>query len=262
MTILQKQQSAKPPLATLEKGLLVLEFIAQSNQLIRLRDVANHFSMDRSTALRFLKTLEMTGFIEKYEGLKAYAVGPRLNQLTSAPPSREKLLEKIKPYLVDMAESTQNVAHIAVLEGENVALAGVAQSPARVTVKQAVGDLEPLYCSAVGKALYAFMPEEERFALGKAINYIKHTEYTLTNYQDLEAEAEQIREQGVAFDNKEGSLDICCIAVPLFNQNKQPIFSVGISMVAGVANGHPSTQHDLIQKVRLIAEKISMEIHR
>lgn len=249
-----------PPLSTLHKGLNILEFIAKADRLIRLRDVVKEFSMDRSTALRFLKTLQHTGYIEKYEELKAYCITTKLAELHQPRPKLEQLIDQIKPYLVKLAQTTKQVAHLAVLQGENAILVGVENAPSRVRIKQVVGDMDPLYTSAVGKAIFANLPKEEQLSLGASITFIRQTAKTLPNLVALEKEAEQIRRQGIAFDDLEGSEDICCVACPIFDREEKVIFSIGVSMVAGLIDGSITEQQDVILAVRVIAEEISSAV--
>ena len=247
----------KPPLSTLEKGLRILEYVVRADRLVRLKDVSEAFSMDQATALRFLKTLQFAGFIQKYEELKAYSPGPKLAELHQPKPTLEMLVARIKPYLVELATITGQSAHLGVLEGDKAIFAGVAPSPGRVVVKQAVGDLEPLYVSAVGKTLFAYQSEADRKKLGREIQFTKRTANTITDFSALELEAEQIRATELAFDNKEGSEDVCCIACPIFFSNGKIAFSVGISMVAGLLDKPVTEQVDLIRSVTAIAAKIN-----
>jgi DNA-binding IclR family transcriptional regulator len=249
-------EKKKAPLSTLVKGLKILEFVVKAERLVRLRDVAEAFSMDRSVALRFLKTLQYAGYIEKYEEIKAYSAGPMLAELHRPLPAIERLVARIKPYLVRLGQESGQSAHIGVLEGNHAILVGVASSPGRISVKQAVGDLDPLYSSAVGKAIYAFLPDQERLRYGRAITFNRFTDNTIENLEALEHEAALIRDNGVAFDDREGSEDVSCIAGPLFNKDNRVIASIGISMVAGLIRGPLTEQHQLIVPVQAIAKDI------
>lgn len=249
---------APPPLSTLHKGLNILEYIAKSDRLVRLRDVAEAFSMDRSTALRFLKTLQSTGFIDKYEELKAYSITAKLVELYQPQPKLEQLIDRIKPYLVKLAQTTKQSAHLGILQDKSATLVGVETSPGRIAVKQAVGDLEPLYSSAVGKAIYSFLPDHERIQLAQNLSFKKQTKHTIQTIEALEIEAAIIQNTGVAFDNKEISTEICCIACPIFDKARRPIASIGISMIAALLEGSLSEQQALIAAVTNIAEEVQV----
>lgn len=219
-------------LTTLSRGLSILEYVAKSPRFVRLRDVAEHFGLDRSAALRFLRTLEADGYLVRHEAMKMYSVGPKLLGFPRLPGSVERIIDAARPFLVQLARAAGQISHLAVLSGNQAVLVEVVASDAPVSVKQAVGDLEPLNSSAVGKALYAFLPEGERLLLGGQIAFVRHTPRTITSLDSLEAEAATVRADGVAFDRNEGNEQVCCLGCPVLGANGQPLASIGLSYVA------------------------------
>ena len=218
-------------LTTLSRGLQILEFVARSNRFVKLKDVASHFSLDRATALRFIRTLEMEGYLVRHEAMKVYSLGPKLQEFRRVPARVEEIIEFARPILARLSQVSGQMSHLAVLSGNQAVLVEVAASDTPVFVKQAVGDLEPLNSSAVGKALYAFMPSGERDFLAGQIEFVAHTTRTIMNIDALEAEAARVRESGVAFDRREGNDHVCCMACPVRNSSGFPVASIGLSYV-------------------------------
>ena len=85
-------RSREGKLTTLSRGLGILEFVARSERFVRLRDVAEHFGLDRSAALRFLRTLEADGWLQRHEAMKLYSVGPKLLSFPRLPASVEQMI--------------------------------------------------------------------------------------------------------------------------------------------------------------------------
>lgn len=219
-------------LTTLSRGLAILEFVAHSHRFVRLRDVAEHFDMDRSSALRFLRTLEATGYVVRHEAMKVYSVGPRVLTFPRLAASTERVIALARPELEKLGRSTGQIAHLATLNGLDAVLVEVVASDAPVSVKQAVGDLEPLYSSAVGKAIYAFMPEAERETLSRRIEFAPFTTRTILNVRTLEEEVAAIRASGVAFDRQEGNDHVSCVGSPILNADGVPVAAIGLSYVS------------------------------
>jgi DNA-binding IclR family transcriptional regulator len=219
-------------LTTLSRGLSILEFVARSERFVRLRDVAEHFGLDRSAALRFLRTLEADGYLARHEAMKLYSIGPKLLSFPRVPAGVERIVEAARPVLIELALAAGQMSHLAVLTGSQAALVEVVASNAPVSVKQAVGDLEPLNSSAVGKALYSFLPEAERRRLAQRIDFVPHTSRTITDLAALEAEAREIRVSGIAFDRNEGNDQVCCLGCPILDAHGAPLASIGLSYVA------------------------------
>lgn len=249
-------------LTTLARGLRVLEYVVKSARLVRLRDVAEAFDMDRSAALRFLRTLEHEGFVTKHESIKAYSIGPKLLTLPRLAPIVEQLIERVRPALVDLAKQTGQWSHLAILQDTRAILVEIVPSDARVAVKQAVGDLEPLYTSAVGKAIYSFLPEAERRGIGAKLVFNRLTDRTLRSVNALEKEARIIRDTRVAFDRGEGNEQVTCIASPILDAQGYPKASIGISIVAAHLDGPVDEERDSIELVKKAARNIERSLFR
>jgi DNA-binding IclR family transcriptional regulator len=83
--------------------------------------------------------------------------------------------------------------------------------------------MNPLHCTALGKALLAFgdlelPPTLEAF-----------TPRTITDPDRLRQDLEQVRGQGYAVDDEEFDLGVRCIAVPVFDFRGKATGSIGIS---------------------------------
>jgi IclR family acetate operon transcriptional repressor len=162
----------------------------------------------------------------------------------------------LAPALIELAHSSGQWSHLAILHGIQAILVEVVKSPAKVAVKQAVGDLEPLYSSAVGKAIYANLPERERREMGQKLKFERHTERTLRNLAALDKEAKAIRDSGVSFDRGEGNEQVTCIACPILDQHGYPRASIGISLVAAHLKGAVDQQYEAIARVVEAARNI------
>lgn len=81
---------------------------------------------------------------------------------------------------------------------------------------QDVGAVRPMYCTAVGKALAAWLPAAEVTA-GLARHPMKRlTAHTITTRGAFNAELRRIRAAGYAIDDQEQFEGLRCIAMPVF----------------------------------------------
>jgi DNA-binding IclR family transcriptional regulator len=97
------------------------------------------------------------------------------------------------------------------------------ESPATLRVNAQVGTMNPLHCTALGKALLAFGDLELPTTLES------FTPHTLTDPTRLRKNLEQVRAQGYAVDDEEFDLGVRCIAVPVFDFRGKAAGSIGIS---------------------------------
>jgi IclR family acetate operon transcriptional repressor len=123
--------------------------------------------------------------------------------------------------LESLARESGETAHFAILdahEGRVVHLARV-ESPHPVrAVPSRTGEPHPFHCLSVGKAIAAFLPEEERKLLLSRSRFERFTPRTITRRGDLERELGKIRRLGYAVDDEEYHEGIRCVAVPVLGR--------------------------------------------
>ena len=240
---------------SLTRGLNILEYVANCDGAVRLRDVAHAFAIDRSVALRFLATLEKGGYVDKDPKAKTYSIGVRFEQL-GRDGLRKRLLETATPVLMQLVEQTGQAGHLAILKDGMAVLIEALPSTGVVSVRQASGDREPLHASAVGKALLAFALEEERRELLSRLDYTRLTANTLKDRAALERQLQTIRDVGIAFDEGEGDLQVNCLAAPILTPTGQTVAAIGLSMVAALHPEGPRQKAEWIRLTRDAAETI------
>ncbi|MGJ8629346.1 MAG: IclR family transcriptional regulator [Sulfitobacter sp.] len=239
-----------PPSRTLARGLNVLEYIVLSPNASRLTDIATEFDLDMASAHRIVRTLEDLGYVARTKVGRKLGPGPTLRKFTDAFGYIDAVLEKLAPTVKQLSEDTGHVAHLGVVENARVVLTEVYLTKrARVSVQQAVGDVEDIYCSAIGKALIAGLPITEQSEIVARQPFIKHTAQTLLDADALHQDLKRIREEALAFDDREGSEDVACIAAPILDPTGHPIAAIGISTVTSLEAPSIREQKTLIQLV-------------
>ncbi|MFM0721692.1 IclR family transcriptional regulator [Paraburkholderia strydomiana] len=247
---------------SLEKGLNIFEHILMADRPLKLHEIATHFDIDKSSAFRFLNTLERSALVNKNAALKTYTPGPKLAAWSRLIRTDASLVETARPLLKRLSTMTKQTSHLAVLQNDRVVLIEVMPADNVVSVKQTPGDWEPLYCTGVGKAILAFLPEHERNRLIDQITFREQTPQTLTTPEMLRIELERVRDEKLAFDVGEANPQLCCIAAPVFDSDGYPVGSVGISMIYPVFPDGPRAQTAFISAVRQTAQEISTALAR
>lgn len=252
-----RKPGANAIIGSFEKGLNIFEFLIHADEPVRIVDVARKFDIDKSSALRFLNTLERHGLAQKNPLDKTYTVGARIEYWAKSLRQPRALVDIARPYLRRLSEITGQTSHLAIVEDDRAVLIEVMPSDSVVSVRQTAGDWEPLYCTAVGKAILAHMPPVERDKLIAQMHFRRLTEKTITSAKQLRRELDRVLEERVAFDDTENNPQVSCIAAPLLDRQGFPLASVGISMVTSLHEGGPRQQTAMIAAVRRIADEIT-----
>ena len=208
---------------SLARGLKILEFLSQAQDGVSITELAERLGVDKGSASRLVATLASYGYAEKDERTRRYHLGSQVVSLSRSVLTRLPLREAAKPFLRELMERTGECAHLAVAAQGQVLYIDQVESPATLRVNAEVGTLNPLHCTALGKALLAFgdlQPQDDLRAF---------TVNTLTDPARLRKNLEQIRSQGYSVDDEEFDPGVRCIAVPVWDFRGKVVASMGIS---------------------------------
>lgn len=148
----------------LEKGLDILELLAESGEPMPTPAIAAALDRSRSEIFRMLAVLETRGFIARPEGEEGFALTPRLLELAMKAPPTRRLLDTALPIMEALAERTGQSCHLGVASaGEMVVIARV-ESPDDVGFAVRIGHRRSLVASTSGRVLLAFQEPRRRAA--------------------------------------------------------------------------------------------------
>jgi IclR family KDG regulon transcriptional repressor len=208
---------------SLARGLKVLDLLARSPDGASITELAEFLGVDKGSASRLVATLALHGYAEKDEASRRYHLGPQVVSLSRSVLLRLPIREAAKPFLRQLMEETGECAHLAVPAQGRVLYIDQVESPATLRVNAQVGTMNPMHCTALGKALLTFgemdLPEE----------LPAFTPYTITDPENLRMHLETVTKQGYALDNEEFDTGVRCIAVPVFDFRGKCVGSIGIS---------------------------------
>jgi IclR family acetate operon transcriptional repressor len=92
-----------------------------------------------------------------------------------------------------------------------------------------IGTRNPLYCTALGKAILAFLPGEDRTAILNQMTLTARTEYTITDIPALEENLALVRARGYAIDDMEVEEEIRCVGAPVFDHTGHVVAAISTS---------------------------------
>ncbi|MBN1993855.1 MAG: IclR family transcriptional regulator [Anaerolineae bacterium] len=213
---------------TVLKALDVLECIALANQPLSAAKVAKLCHLSRPTAYRLICTLATRGYVAQEDDTR-YRLGMQVLSLSQNVLESLDLPELARPYLRHLSDTTHETAYLSILDNDEILYIGKAESSQSVRTHAKLGSRNLLHCTAMGKAILAFLPPAEQTQLLEGIELIKFTRMTITNKTDLIKELAKVRMQKYALDNEECEEDIRCVGAPVFDQNGRPFAAISVS---------------------------------
>jgi len=190
-------------------------------------EVSKHVSMPTSTVHDHLQTLTQEEYLVKKNN--QYYVGTRFLQLGDYARSRRKLFTIAQSEVNKLAKKTGEHANLMIEEHNIGVFLYTAKGQEAVHLDTHAGMRVPLHTTALGKAIMAYLPQNEVEKIIDHRGLPKVTERTITSREGLFAELETIRERGFATDDEERVEGMRCVAVPITNEEEQAIAAVSIS---------------------------------
>ncbi|PZU19804.1 MAG: IclR family transcriptional regulator [Shinella sp.] len=258
-----KSETAEPPaghIQSLEKGLNILDEIIAAPAPVKLAEIIKRFDMDKASAFRFLQTLEHQGFLHKDPESKEYEIGSRLYYWAAQLRQKTRIIDTYHRHLERLASMTQQTTHLGLLVNDRVLLADFAVSTSMVSIRHAIGSIEPLHSSAAGKAIIAFLPKDRRDELIDKIEFTKFTERTITTRTDLVMDLEMTRQRGYAVDAGESYGGLHCVARPILNRRGEPFASLGISTITALISSESDKFREIVDALAIVAADIEREL--
>ena len=222
----QKPKSAD--VGVISKVLRILEAIQASPLPLHLRDLSKMTGINKTTAYRFLSHLQREGYLFRDED-GHYSFGMKLLQLGAGNDHRSTLQETARPALRQLWRETQETVNLAVLDEGMVLYVDVIESPHVFRLASHVGMRRPIYSTALGKALVAFLPEEERKRVLSIQSFQSLTPHTIANADLLEEELEKTRRRGYAIDEEESVAGARCVSAPVLNYRQEPLAAISVA---------------------------------
>jgi DNA-binding IclR family transcriptional regulator len=200
---------------SLARGLRVIEATAANGGSATLAEVTRRTALPRSTAHHLLRALVDFGYLVQDGNARGYTLAPKLFRLTGRTWTGEQLAEIAIPFLNELSRRTGEGTSLAILRNGIVTVVAKRDPEGPVRVVQEVGATRPIHCTAVGKALAAWLPADELDRIIGRTLFEPMTPKTITTPAAFRRELARIRATGFAIDNEEHIEGIRCIATPV-----------------------------------------------
>lgn len=226
------------------RAMRVLEFLARSKRGASLSSVSRSLALPKSSTYLVLKTLEQEGYLQRSVRSGKFCFGVRLVRLCRSALANLDLREVARPCLTDLMRQTGITVHLAVLEGNEAVIIDRISPPGSSAGADWVSRRLDVNCTGVGKALAAFLPEEQLEELITAQRFARHNDNTIVSVPGLKRELSKVREQGYALDDEEDEIGVRCVGVPILDGNQRALAAISL---AGTTEQIP------LEKVRALA---------
>jgi DNA-binding IclR family transcriptional regulator len=225
--IMNKSKKPYYKINSAEKTIKILELLAEEGGL-SVAEAASKIDMNRSTCHRFLVTLRELGYVVQ-DHLSHYRLSFRVFELGMKVADSVEIREVAYPYLKELSTLFNETINVGSLHNNEIIHLDKINSTEILRIDPNIGSRAPAYCTALGKAIIAYLPEEELNNFLISVSLKKMTENTITTKEDLLKEFEKIRKQGFAVDREELYIGLRCVASPVLGYTNYPLYSISVA---------------------------------
>ena len=215
-------------LQSLDRAVAVLEMLGESETALSLAEVCQRLHLHKSTAHRSLMVLERSALIERTPENR-YRLGLKLYELGNRAVEQVDLRTRVHPYFRRLAAQVGETVHLSVLQKTSIVYLDKVEPNRRVCVSSKTGSSNPVYCTAMGKAMLAFQPPALIDQIVSKIRFVRYTHKTINSKEALLRALERVRRRGYAIDDQEIEMGVRCVGAPIFDERHQAIAAVSVS---------------------------------
>src|SRR6516164_2591791 len=224
----RSDRSRPATVAVLAKVFKILDLLQAYPSGLDLNSISHKTGVNKSTAYRLLACLEQEGSLVRKER-SAYVLGVKLLQLGAVSDRHHVLRECSDHLLRELWQATEETVNLGVLEGPNILFLMVLESPHAFRLVSGIGARRSVHCTAMGKALAAFLPSRQESQILNSIQFEAVTPHTMTNLAQFKKDLERIRYLGYAVNDEESVLGARSVGAPVLNAQGTAVAAVSVS---------------------------------
>jgi DNA-binding IclR family transcriptional regulator len=224
-------------------------------------DLAAALKIPRSTLHDLLSLLTARHLVLREGKSGHYVLGVEVFRLGTSYLRRLSVQDLIAPVMTKLAKASKMACQMAVLSDRDVVYVakdnGVPGLRPRLVSE--VGASLPAHCTALGKSMLAFMPEEHVRAMYEDLkDWTQLTSNSIASMEKLERTLTETRKRGYALDLEEAGEGIVCVAAPVVDATGIPVAGVSLSGLA--AQVRRNRMHELGRLIKDETQEISRKL--
>ncbi|MEX2381793.1 MAG: IclR family transcriptional regulator [Opitutales bacterium] len=203
-------------IAVIEKTFQVLEVMARRGEPMPLVRLSAEAVLPKPTAYRILQSLAALGYVAQEEKTGYYFATDRLAGLAAKDPHLA-LKERAVPVMDRLHARFNETVNLGVLEGATISYLMVKETTQSLRWVVRPGRSDPYYCTALGRAIAAFMPPDRLEALLKKTRPKLNGDSATMDRGRLREILAETRRRGWASEEGETAAGVSCLAIPLMD---------------------------------------------
>jgi DNA-binding IclR family transcriptional regulator len=214
-----------------QKALQVLIALGEERSALTLTEICYRVRMPKTTVYRYLQTMCHLGFVAHNAEQDLYLLGHRLFELGQLAGEQLRIRDVALPHMQWLREQFNETVNLGLLDGPDVVYVEMVESLHTLRMRATLGSRDPVYSTALGKAMLAFIPQEG-WESHLPAEFIPRTQHTVASRKALAARLATVRRSGYALDDGENEDGARCVGAPIFDYTGQVAAAISVSAPA------------------------------
>ena len=214
---------------SLRSALHLLEMVGRARGGARVKDLAERSGVNTASVSKMLSTLAAQGFVRRDESTRRYVLGFKLLELSTRLIEGLDVREVARPILQRLETETNEVVNLAAYHNGELIYIDKYEGTRSLRMHSVIGGRAGWEHTAVGKAVYANLPENEKAYLLETFTYPAKTPASITGKGVYLAQVADAAVCGYAVDLEENEVGIICVGAAVLDYSGTAIGAVSIS---------------------------------
>lgn len=222
-------EAAGSSVKSVRRALGLLVALAETHDGMTLSDLAQLVGLPSSSTHRLLTTLQELQFVRYDAEARSWQIGVQAYVVGNGFVRARDVAGLARPYLKRLMEASGETANLYTADdGEAICMAQIECRQMMRAIARPGGRVK-MHCSGSGKAMLAFMPDEEVTSVLQKHGLTRVTDKTIATPRRLREDLGAIRARGYSIDDEEHAIGLRCVAAPIFDHDRQPIAAISVS---------------------------------
>lgn len=233
----------------------VLDNFSVKKPELGVREMARLMDLSPSTCGRILSMLRDEGVLNRDPISKQYRLSGRVLHWAGSYRENSSLNELAFPYMQSLLRQTDETISLYSLEEDRRVCINRLESNRSVRIVEAIGQSLELHTGSGGRAILAYLPQDEIERIVRSAETRLQTEI---NLDTIEHQLETVRSVGYALSHGEWMADASGVAIPVMDSNGRPIGSISVSGPTSRFSD-PDRLNEIIVALLNVRERLEMQ---